>query len=150
PDPTVDVPVVWSDEHLLVVDKPAGLVVHPGAGHEEGTLVQGLPASHPEIEGVGQADRPGIVHRLDRSTSGLLLVARTPAAYDALVAQLAARQVERRYDALVWGIVEDARGLIDAPIGRSGRDPTRMAVSTDGREARTRYEVVDRYHDPAE
>lgn len=148
PDPDVEVPVVWSDDHLLVVDKPAGLVVHPGAGHPDGTLVHGLLAHHPEIADVGQPERPGIVHRLDRGTSGLLLVARTPAAYDALVAQLAAREVDRRYDALVWGTVADSNGLIDAPIGRSSRDPTRMAVSSDGREARTRYEVVERFHDP--
>jgi 23S rRNA pseudouridine1911/1915/1917 synthase len=92
--------------------------------------------------------RPGIVHRLDRGTSGLMVVARTPRAYDALVAQLAARQVGRRYDALVWGTVATAQGVVDAPIGRSGRDPTKMAVTSQGRDARTRYHVTARYREP--
>jgi 23S rRNA pseudouridine1911/1915/1917 synthase len=150
PDPDVEVPVVWSDDQLLVVDKPAGLVVHPGAGHGTGTLVHGLVAAYPEIADVGQSGRPGIVHRLDQGTSGLMVVARTPLAYEALVAQLAAREVGRRYDALVWGSVATGQGVIDAPIGRSGRDPTKMAVTTRGREARTRYQVVTRYTDPVE
>ena len=95
---------------------------------------------------MGQPDRPGIVHRLDKGTSGLLLVARTPAAYDALVAMLAAREVDRRYRALVWGTVASPTGLVDAPIGRSGRDRTRMAVTVRGKPARTRYEVVRTFH----
>ena len=141
-DPSVDVPVVHEDPDLLVVDKPAGLVVHPGAGQGTGTLVQGLLARFPELRGVGDdPERPGIVHRLDKGTSGLLLVARTVDAHAALVAALAARQVHRRYETLVWGHVEASRGLIDAPIGRSAREPTRMAVDERGREARTRYEV---------
>jgi 23S rRNA pseudouridine1911/1915/1917 synthase len=150
PDPTVEVPVVWADDQLIIVDKPAGLVVHPGAGHASGTLVHGLIALHPELAEVGQAGRPGIVHRLDRGTSGLMAVARTPVAYDALVAQLAAREVGRRYDALVWGAVATGQGVVDAPIGRSGRDPTKMAVTSQGREARTRYEVTARYTDPVD
>jgi 23S rRNA pseudouridine1911/1915/1917 synthase len=118
-----------------------------------GTMVQGLLARYPELarlpdEGAGEADRPGIVHRLDAGTSGLLVVARTPEAYHALVAQLAARTVERHYRALVLGIVEANAGEVDAPIGRSDRDPTQMAVATGGREARTRYEVRARYHEP--
>jgi 23S rRNA pseudouridine1911/1915/1917 synthase len=148
PDPSVAVPLVHEDEHLLVVDKPAGLVVHPGAGQRTGTLVHGLLAHHPEVAGVGDPARPGIVHRLDKGTSGLLLVARTPAAYAGLVAALAARDVHRRYRALVWGHVEAARGLIDAPIGRSAREPTRMAVDERGKEARTRYAVRRRYDEP--
>jgi 23S rRNA pseudouridine1911/1915/1917 synthase len=148
-DPSVAVPVVHQDEHLLVVDKPAGLVVHPGAGQRTGTLVHGLLAHHPEVAGVGDPARPGIVHRLDKGTSGLLLVARTPPAYDALVAALAARDVHRRYRALAWGHVEAARGLIDAPIGRSAREPTKMAIDERGKEARTRYAVLHRYDEPA-
>lgn len=150
PDPTVAVPVVHEDEHLVIVDKPAGLVVHPGAGQEEGTLVNGLLARYPEMHTVGQADRPGIVHRLDRGTSGLMLVARTAVAYEALVAMLGAREVDRRYRALVWGTLASPTGLVDAPIGRSARDRTRMAVTVGGKPARTRYEVVRTYHEPVE
>jgi len=151
PEPSVVVPVVHEDPHLLVVDKPAGLVVHPGAGQATGTLVQGLLARYPELSGVGvDPVRPGVVHRLDKGTSGLLLVARTPEAYERLVAMLAAREVHRRYRALAWGLVEAATGLVDAPIGRSAREPTRMAVVERGKEARTRYEVLRRFHDPVE
>jgi 23S rRNA pseudouridine1911/1915/1917 synthase len=147
-DPGVVVPVVHEDEHLLVVDKPAGLVVHPGAGQPHGTLVHGLLARYPEIRTVGQPDRPGIVHRLDRGTSGLMLVARTDAAYDALVAMLAGRRVDRRYRALVWGTLDSPTGVVDAPIGRSSRDRTRMAVTMTGKPARTAYEVERTFHDP--
>ena len=147
----IEVPIVHADEHLLVIDKPAGLVVHPGAGQRRGTLVHALLATHPEIRGVGgDPTRPGIVHRLDKGTSGLLLVARTPEAYEGLVAALAGREVHRRYRALVWGTVASPRGLIDAPIGRSTREPTLMAVVERGKEARTRYEVLATYHDPVE
>jgi 23S rRNA pseudouridine1911/1915/1917 synthase len=145
PDAAIEYAVVHEDEHLVVIDKPAGLVVHPGAGHHDGTLVNGLLARYPEIADVGDPDRPGIVHRLDRGTSGLLVVARTPAAYTSLVSALSSHEVERRYDTVVHGHPEADRGLIDAPIGRSGRDVTRMAVSRRGREARTRYEVVQRF-----
>jgi len=150
PDPAVAVPVVYEDEHLLVVDKPAGLVVHPGAGQESGTLVNGLLARYPGIRTVGQPDRPGIVHRLDRGTSGLMLVALTPTAYGALVDMLASRSVDRRYRVLVWGVLPSPTGLVDAPIGRSARDRTRMAVTVDGKPARTRYEVLREYHEPVE
>lgn len=149
-DPTVDVPVVYADDDLLVVDKPPGLVVHPGAGHGTGTLVQGLLARYPEIATVGEPDRPGIVHRLDKDTSGLLLVARTPEAHAALSAMLAAREVQRRYTTLVWGHPESPSGLIDAPIGRSPREPTKMAVTARGKEARTRYEVARTFDEPVE
>ena len=152
-DPGGVAPVVHADADVIVVDKPAGLVVHPGAGRAEGTLVQGLLVDFPELAGLpaagaGEADRPGIVHRLDAGTSGLLVVARTPRAYHSLVGQLQARSVERRYRALVLGTVEAAGGVVDAPIGRSEGDPTRMAVNTTGRPARTRYEVVTPYRDP--
>ncbi len=151
PEPGVEVPVVYEDEHLLVIDKPAGLVVHPGAGRSAGTLVHGLLAHYPEVAGVGvDATRPGIVHRLDKGTSGLLLVARTQRAYESLVKALSARTVHRRYRTLVWGHVAAATGLIDAPIGRSTREPTRMAVAERGREARTRYEVLATYTEPVE
>ena len=147
-DASIDVPVVHADAEVVVVDKPAGLVVHPGAGHASGTLVQGLLARYPDLAGTGDPDRPGIVHRLDAGTSGLLVVARTPAAYQSLVGQLGGRSVERRYLTLVLGRVEAASGLVDAPVGRSDADPTRMTVSARGREARTRYEVLARFTEP--
>jgi 23S rRNA pseudouridine1911/1915/1917 synthase len=149
-DASVEVPVVYEDADLLVVDKPAGLVVHPGAGRGSGTLVNGLLARYPEIAHVGQADRPGVVHRLDKGTSGLLVVARSAPAYEALVEQLAARTVERRYWTLVWGLVEAPSGEVDAPVGRAVRDRTRMAVTLQGRPARTRYDVQRRFHHPVE
>jgi 23S rRNA pseudouridine1911/1915/1917 synthase len=148
-DPSVEVPVVFADDHVIVVDKPAGLVVHPGHGNHGGTMVQGLLARFPDLAAVGEPDRPGIVHRLDAGTSGLLVVARSAAAYASLVAQLQARSVDRRYLALVAGTVEAPAGMVDAPIGRSGSDPTRMAVRADGREARTAYEVRERFTEPA-
>ena len=147
PDPAIDVIVRHEDDDVVVVAKPAGLVVHPGAGHADGTLVNGLLARYPEIAEVGDPARPGIVHRLDRDTSGLLVVARSQAAYEGLVEMLAAHDVERRYDALVWGVPDARRGVIDAPIGRSVRRPTRMAVREGGRGARTAYEVVGTYPD---
>lgn len=147
-DPTVPFTVVHADDDVIVVDKPAGVVVHPGAGNAGGTLVAGLVARYPELAAVGDPERPGVVHRIDRGTSGLLLVARTEAAHADLVAQLAARTVERAYRALAWGRFASPTGLVDAAIGRSGRDPTRMAVSARGREARTRYEVLASWTDP--
>jgi 23S rRNA pseudouridine1911/1915/1917 synthase len=147
-DPAVEVPVVYEDADLVVVDKPAGLVVHPGAGQESGTLVNGLLARYPEIRTVGEPDRPGIVHRLDKGTSGLLLVARSAPAYANLVLAIGARSVERDYRALGWGSVRAATGMVDAPIARSSRTRTRMAVSLRGKEARTRYRVLHHYHEP--
>ncbi len=147
-DGTIAFRIVHEDDDVLVIDKPAGLVVHPGAGHSTGTLVHGLLARYPDLAGVGEAERPGIVHRLDRDTSGLMLVARTSAALEALGAALRARTVTRRYHTLVWGHVSEPRGMVDAPIARSPREPTRMAVVVGGRDARTTYEVVARYDDP--
>lgn len=147
-DDAVDIPIVYADDDVIVVDKPPELVVHPGAGNAAATMVSGLLARYPELAAVGEQERPGIVHRLDKGTSGLLVVARTPAAYASLVAQLSDRTVERRYAALVWEWPEPPSGMVDAPIGRSRRDPTRMAISASGREARTRYEVIERFSAP--
>jgi 23S rRNA pseudouridine1911/1915/1917 synthase len=153
----VEFAVVHADEDVVVVVKPAGLVVHPGAGHETGTLASGLLHRFPEIAAVGEPMRPGIVHRLDRDTSGLMVVARSPRAYDALTAALAARPgpgvppeklIERRYLALAWGRFDARRGTIDAPIGRSATRRTRMAVREAGKEARTGYEVLTQYEHP--
>ncbi len=148
-DAEVAVPVVWSDEHVIVVDKPAGVVVHPGAGNQEGTLVHGLLARFPDLaQDTGSPDRPGIVHRLDKGTSGLLMVARTPIARAALTAQLAQRRVGREYLTLAAGAVDSDAGLVDAPVGRSERDPTRFRVQSGGRPARTGYVVEGRYDRP--
>jgi 23S rRNA pseudouridine1911/1915/1917 synthase len=149
-DASIEVPVVYADDDVIVVDKPPGLVVHPGHGHPDGTLVNALLAVHPEIADVGDEMRPGIVHRLDVGTSGLMVVARSQMAYDTLVAALAARRVNRGYQALVWGHLESPNGLIDAPIGRDHRDPLRMAVVIDGKPARTRYRTILRYTAPTE
>jgi 23S rRNA pseudouridine1911/1915/1917 synthase len=148
-EPGVRFSVVHADDHVAVIDKPAGLVVHPGAGHVEGTLVGGLLAVFPDLAdlvtaGVCAPDRPGIVHRLDKGTSGLLAVARTVDAYRSLVDQLATRSMERRYLALVAGLVADDRGEVEAPIGRSARTPTKMAITARGKPARTAYRVVER------
>jgi 23S rRNA pseudouridine1911/1915/1917 synthase len=138
----VPLDIVHADESVIVVNKPAGLVVHPGPGHAHGTLVHGLLHEFPDLASVGDPARPGIVHRLDRDTSGLLVVARTDDAYQELVAALSARIVDRRYAALVGGIPEARRGAIDAPIGRSTRHRARMAVREGGRPARTTFEVL--------
>jgi 23S rRNA pseudouridine1911/1915/1917 synthase len=150
PEPEVDVPIVFADDDVIVVDKPADLVVHPGAGNDRGTMVAGLLARFPELAAVGEPERPGIVHRLDKGTSGLLVVARTSDAYQSLVAQLSSRTVDRRYTALVWGHPDPPTGLVDAPIGRSRRDPTRMTVAADGREARTGFAVERMFTEPIE
>jgi 23S rRNA pseudouridine1911/1915/1917 synthase len=132
--------VAYKDEHLLVVDKPPGVVVHPGAGHASGTLVHGLAG---QAAG-GEEDRPGIVHRLDRDTSGLLVVARSDEAHERLQELIRARQVERSYLALVRGRPRSWRGTIDAPIGRDRDDPTRRSLDTDTpREAVTHFEVAE-------
>jgi 23S rRNA pseudouridine1911/1915/1917 synthase len=144
-DSTVAFDVVHADDHVVVVDKPAHLVVHPGSGVQGATLANGLLARFPEVATVGDPERPGIVHRLDKGTSGLLMVARTDLAYQSLVAQLASRSVTRRYTTVACGLVEADSGLIDAPLGRSIRDATRRAVVADGKPARTRYDVSERF-----
>ena len=141
---------VFEDSDVIVVDKPAGLVVHPGAGHDRATLVNGLLARYPEIAAVGDPDRPGIVHRLDRGTSGLLVVARTERAHRSLVEQMRSHEPERLYRALVWGHPEASSGVVDAPVGRSSRNPLRMTVTGRGRPARTHYEVERRFSEPAQ
>jgi len=149
-DPTVEFGVVHVDDSVVVVDKPAGLVVHPGAGNLDGTLVGGLLARFPDVEGVGgDPIRPGIVHRLDAGSSGLLVVARTDAAAEHLIEQFADHSATRRYDALVWGVPDAPHGIIDAPIGRDRGDPLKMAVVAGGRPARTDYRVVGTYSSPA-
>jgi 23S rRNA pseudouridine1911/1915/1917 synthase len=150
PDAGVEFTVVHADDDVIVVDKPASLVVHPGAGNPDGTLVNGLLARFPELAGVGDPVRPGIVHRLDAGSSGLLVVARTPRAAELLINQFADHAAARLYVALVWGHPAAAHGVIDAPIGRDRRDPVRMAVVADGRHSRTEYEVRERFVRPGE
>ncbi|MBI4241912.1 MAG: RluA family pseudouridine synthase [Candidatus Rokubacteria bacterium] len=153
PEPEVLAPeaipltIVFEDAHLLVVDKPAGMVVHPGAGHRSGTLAGALLAHAPEVAGVGGPGRPGIVHRLDKGTSGLLVVAKRAHAYQGLVRQFAARSVSRRYLAVVHGELRRSEGVIDVPIGRHPHDRVRMAVLPPGRgkAALTEFLVLERF-----
>jgi 23S rRNA pseudouridine1911/1915/1917 synthase len=136
----VDFHIAYEDEHLLVVDKPAGVVVHPAAGHGSGTLVHGLVG---RARG-GEEDRPGIVHRLDRDTSGLLVVARSEEAHRRLQSLVRRRALERGYVALVRGRPRSWRGRIEAPIGRDRDEPTRQSLDTDTpREAVTHFEVAE-------
>jgi 23S rRNA pseudouridine1911/1915/1917 synthase len=137
----MDLRIEYEDEHLVVVDKPAGLVVHPAPGHQTGTLVHGLLAH--DIAG-GDADRPGIVHRLDRDTSGLMVVARSEEAYRRLQDIVRRRELERRYLALVVGRPRSRTGRIEAPIGRDRRDPMRHSLDTETpRDAVTHFELVE-------
>ena len=151
PDPVdllpEDIPlaVVHEDDALLVVDKPAGLVVHPAPGHPRGTLVNALLHHVADLAGVGGRLRPGIVHRLDRDTSGLLVVAKNDAAHRALSAELAARKVGRTYLAAAWGHLRDTPLTVDAPIGRDRRARQRMAVVEEGRRAVTHLAVRERW-----
>lgn len=141
-----DIPltIVHEDEHLLIIDKPAGLVVHPAPGHWDDTLLNALAARGTSVGG-GTAGRPGIVHRLDRDTSGLMVVARTDLAHRKLSSAIAHRRVRRVYAALAWGHFDDSPTVIDAPIGRHQADRKRMTIRPDGRPARTRLRVVARF-----
>lgn len=137
--------IVFEDEHLLVVNKSPGMVVHPAPGHETGTLVHALLYHCRNLSGIGGYMRPGIVHRLDAGTSGLLAVAKSDEAHIGLSRQLMDRQMHRVYVAIVWGELPEQTGLIDLPIGRSPRDRKKMAVVEGGKEARTVYSVIDTY-----
>jgi len=149
-DEMVPFEILYADADIVVVDKPSGVVTHPGSGHSAGTLADALVERYPEMADVGQPDRPGIVHRLDRGTSGVLVCARSSRAYVALVGQLSTRQVRRIYAALAKGHPSSETGTIDAPIGRDRDNRTLMAVTSEGREARTHYSVVETYTHPAE
>jgi 23S rRNA pseudouridine1911/1915/1917 synthase len=137
----VDLRIAYEDDHLLVVDKPAGVVVHPSPGHRSGTLVHGVLAHG---AAGGDEERPGIVHRLDRDTSGLLVVARSDEAYEQLKELVRTHGLERTYTSLVRGRPRSKRGRIEAPIGRDRRDPTRQSLNTDSpREAVTHFELLE-------
>jgi 23S rRNA pseudouridine1911/1915/1917 synthase len=149
PAPEIVLDVVYEDEDLLIIDKPAGLVVHPAPGHAGGTLVNALLAhgTGSTWGGIAGVQRPGIVHRLDRDTSGLLMVARSDAAQASIMAQLKARRIKKTYQALVLGSVAAAVGRIEAPIGRDPKHRTKMAVVPDGRPSVTGYRVRERFAD---
>ena len=136
--------ILYEDDDLIAVDKPAGLVVHPAPGHRTGTLVNAILYHDPAIEGVGGVRRPGIVHRLDKDTSGILLIAKNDRAHRYLQAQFRARTVQKTYLALVYGRVTPSQGRIEAAIGRDPRHRKRMAVryGNDGRAAVTEFEVA--------
>ncbi|KPV45330.1 RluA family pseudouridine synthase [Alicyclobacillus ferrooxydans] len=139
--------VVFEDEAVVVVNKPRGLVVHPGAGHLKGTLVQGLVGRGTTLSHLGGSFRPGVVHRIDKDTSGLLVLAKTDAAYHALAEQFKAHSVDREYRAIVHGNLEHDAGTIDAPIGRDPQNRQRMAVREAGKPAVTHFRVVERFTD---
>ena len=143
----IPVTVVYQDQDLVVIDKPAGLAVHPGPGHPDRTLVNALLAMCPDIQGIGGEIRPGIVHRLDKDTSGLMMVAKTHQAHNNLSDQIKARQVTKGYLALVEGVPAPSQGKVDAPVGRHPRRRTRMAVVVGGKEARTSYKLREKFQD---
>ena len=141
-DITLD--VVYEDDDMVVIDKPAGMVVHPAPGHHTGTLVHALLGRGGDWSSAGGATRPGIVHRLDKGTSGLIVVARDDASHRALSSQLSTRALSRTYLAIVRGAVKTESGELEGPIGRHPKDRKRMAVVAGGRFARTSYEVLER------
>lgn len=143
----IQLAVVYEDADLMVVNKPRCMVVHPGAGRTTGTLVNALLGREMDLSHIGGALRPGIVHRLDKDTTGLMIVAKNDAAHTRLSADLAARRIDRRYLALVRGNVTEKSGLVDAPIGRHPIDRKRQAVIPSGRPAITRFDVMERFGD---
>ena len=142
-----DIPldIFFEDDHVLVLDKPAGMIVHPAGGVTSGTLVNALLSHCTHLSGINGILRPGIVHRLDKDTSGLMVVAKSDEGHRGLAAQLEARAMERRYLALIWGGFEADEGCVEAPIGRHSKDRKRMAVSQSGRYAATHWKIRARY-----
>lgn len=139
----VPVNVIYKDEHIVVVDKPSGVTVHPGPGHADDTLVNGLLMHYPQMAKVGPPDRPGVVHRLDLDTSGLLIFALTNEALDVLGQAMRKREIKRTYTALVHGHIMPPEGTVDAPIGRDPGNRTRQAIVESGKPARTHYRLVE-------
>lgn len=140
----MDLDILYEDEDVLVVNKPKGMVVHPSPGHTTGTLVNGLLYHCKDLSGINGVLRPGIVHRIDKDTSGLLMVAKNDQAHQSLAEQLANKTVKRRYTALVHGHIPHNKGTIDAPIGRDPKDRQKMAVVENGKEAITHFRVLER------
>jgi 23S rRNA pseudouridine1911/1915/1917 synthase len=145
PDDEVPFTVVFEDPAMIVLDKPAGVVVHPAPGNERGTLVNGLVARFPELRSADGDLRPGIVHRLDKDTSGLLVIGRTLQAVADLQRQMQSRLTEKRYWILVRGGIDEDEGVVDRPIGRDPRNRQRMAIRADGRSAQTHFWVRERF-----
>ncbi|MGN9865639.1 RluA family pseudouridine synthase [Bacillus swezeyi] len=144
----MDLDIYYEDEDVLVVNKPRGMVVHPAPGHLAGTLVNGLMAHCDDLSGINGVMRPGIVHRIDKDTSGLLMVAKNDMAHESLVNQLVNKTVTRKYTALVHGIIPHDHGTIDAPIGRDKKDRQSMTVTREnGKHAVTHFEVKERFED---
>ena len=145
PEP-IPLDIIFEDKYILIVNKPPGLVVHPGAGVKSGTLVNALLAHCGDLSGIGGVLRPGIVHRLDKGTSGLLVAAKTDQAHLSLAKQIAQREVTRKYRVIVWGLPEEGSGKIEAPIARHRRHRTKMAVDWQrGKKAITRFSVLERF-----
>ncbi|SEH71584.1 ribosomal large subunit pseudouridine synthase D [Halobacillus karajensis] len=138
----IDLDIVYEDQDVIVVNKPSGMVIHPAAGHYSGTLVNALLYHVKDLSGINGVERPGIVHRIDKDTSGLLMVAKNDLAHKSLAEQLSKKTVERKYEAIVHGEIPHEYGTIDAPIGRDPKDRQRMAVVEDGREAVTHFRVL--------
>lgn len=143
----MDLDIFYEDADVLVVNKPKGMVVHPAPGHLTGTLVNGLMAHCKDLSGINGVLRPGIVHRIDKDTSGLLMVAKNDLAHESLVNQLVAKTVNRKYKAIVHGIIPHDYGTIDAPLGRDQKDRQSMAVVDNGKHAVTHFNVLERYKD---
>lgn len=143
----IDIDIVYEDEDVIVVNKPSGMVIHPSAGHYSGTLVNALLHHVKDLSGINGVERPGIVHRIDKDTSGLLMVAKNDLAHKSLADQLSKKTVERKYQAIVHGEIPHEYGTVDAPIGRDPKDRQRMAVVNDGREAVTHFRVLRQFTD---
>ncbi|AZV47833.1 pseudouridine synthase [Bacillus halotolerans] len=143
----MDLDIYYEDQDVLVVNKPRGMVVHPAPGHLTGTLVNGLMAHCTDLSGINGVMRPGIVHRIDKDTSGLLMVAKNDMAHESLVNQLVNKTVTRKYTAVVHGLISHDDGTIDAPIGRDKKDRQSMTVTRDGKNAVTHFHVLDRFQE---
>ncbi|MGN1401739.1 MAG: RluA family pseudouridine synthase [Bacillus sp. (in: firmicutes)] len=143
----MDLDIYYEDQDVLVVNKPKGMVVHPAPGHTSGTLVNGLMAHCKDLSGINGVMRPGIVHRIDKDTSGLLMVAKNDMAHESLVQQLVDKTVTRKYRAVVHGVISHNHGTIDAPIGRDKKDRQSMAVVPEGKQAVTHFAVLETFHD---
>ena len=148
PDKSIEFEVIFEDDSLIVINKPSGLIVHPGSGIKDGTLVNGLAARFPDLKMLDDSIRLGLVHRIDKGTSGLLLVARTQEALTGLKSQMQEREIRRQYRAISVGHIESEKGIVDAPLGRDPKNPLKRVVLQDGKHAKTHYKVEQRLSEP--